>query len=391
MIGKSLITIEVPDEKPRLIDADPAVPRGRFSPDPMEREVHVVRGRVGARHEEERPFMISTGKSNAGGISGGRKRGWMVAAALAVLSLSGCETAQMNPESSKLARTLPIADLHLHPDPGISPSEIKDRMDRSGVRWAGSGAKRGGRAAWVDYARALGGRLIAFGGQAELNRVYRTGGVSALEDAENPAFRDLLRRTEEDLRAGRIKGIGEIFVNNRRSNPNPGFRRKIRADAPAIRRLYALVSGYGAFITIHMEPDADSAAQLERLLASDRRGRVLWNHCGSNSAASDVRPLLARNPNLFCELSFRYPPVLRNRLVERFPVRLIFGSAGPAAAWRRLIEDFPDRFMIGTDAHSREEYEGAIRMVRAGLLPYLRPETARGVAYRNAQRLFGLR
>ncbi len=335
--------------------------------------------------------MISTGKSNAGGISGGRKWGRMAAAALAVWFLSGCETAQLNPESSKLARTLPIADLHLHPDPGISPSEIKDRMDRNGVRWAGAGAKRGGRAAWVDYAQALGGRLIAFGGQAELSRVYRTGGVSALEDAENPVFKDLLRRAEEDLRAGRIKGIGEIFVNNRRSTPKPGFRRKIRADAPAIRRLYALVSGYGGFITMHMDGDSDSLAQLERLLASDRRGRVLWNHCGSSAGAAEVRPLLARNPNLFCELSFRYPPVLRRRLIERFPERLIFDSAGPAAAWRRPIEDFPDRFMIGTDAHSREEYEGAIRMVRAGLLPHLRPETARGVAYRNAQRLFGLR
>ncbi len=119
------------------------------------------------------------------------------------------------------------------------------------------------------------------------------------------------------------------------------------------------------FPTIYMDADPDSAARLERLLASDRRGRVLWNHCGSNAAAADVRPLLALNPNLFCELSFRYPPVLRIRLIERFPRRMSFDLAGPAAAWLRLIEDFPDRFMIGTDAHSPEEHERAIRMVRA--------------------------
>ena len=83
--------------------------------------------------------------------------------------------------------------------------------------------------------------------------------------------------------------------------------------------------------TTFMDADPDSAARLERLLASDR-GRVLWNHCGSNAAAADVRPLLALNPNLFCELSFRYPPVLRSRLIERFPRRMSFDLAGPAAA-----------------------------------------------------------
>jgi len=47
--------------------------------------------------------------------------------------------------------------------------------------------------------------------------------------------------------------------------------------------------------------------------------------------------------------------------------------------------------MIGTDANSRSEYDGAIKAVREGLLPYLRPATARKVAHENAQQLFGLK
>ena len=105
-----------------------------------------------------------------------------------------------------------------------------------------------------------------------------------------------------------------------------------------------------------------------------------------DSDASDIRPLLKRHPNLFCELSFRYPPVVS----PRWSHVNVFDRSGPLPAWLSLIEAFPDRFMIGTDAHDETEYDGAIAMVRRGLLPYLRPATARMVAHENAQRLFGL-
>ncbi|MFQ6018402.1 MAG: hypothetical protein ACE5KF_09410 [Kiloniellaceae bacterium] len=70
-----------------------------------------------------------------------------------------------------------------------------------------------------------------------------------------------------------------------------------------------------------------------------------------------------RHPNLFCALSDRYPPVTRPNLASRE----IFGSRGPDPDRLRLIEDFPDRFMIGTD--SGRTYNQAIAVVRRGLLP----------------------
>jgi len=309
----------------------------------------------------------------------------------AVLVLSGCAGAKVDPASAKLAPELPIADLHLHPDSDLSPSQIKDAMDANGVRWAGAGAKRGDRSTWMTVAGELGDRFIAFAGQVELNRAYFDGGVAGTEDVNNAAVQNLLQTAEEDLKAGRIKGIGEIFVNNSRSHPNPSFQRKFRADAPSMRALYQLVAKYGGFLTFHMESDADSVGQLERLLESSRTGRILLNHCGVGASAAQVRSLLERHPNLFCELSLRYPPVLHGRLIERFPNAQIFSGGGPDGGWLQLIEDFPDRFMIGTDANSRSEYDGAIKAVRKGLLPYLSPPTARKVAYENAQRLFGLK
>ena len=303
----------------------------------------------------------------------------------------GCAPAKVNPEAVKLAQELPIADLHLHPRHDIPPTEIKDRMDANGVRWAGAGTI-GERSVTLAHSNALGERFIAFAGQGELNRAYFDGGVGGTEDVNNAAVQNLLQSAEEDLRAGRIKGIGEIFVNNSRSNPNPSFRRKFRADAPSMRALYQLVAKYSGFLTFHMESDSDSVGQLERLLESDRKGRILLNHCGVGASAAQVRPLFEMHPNVFCELSGRYPPVLSSQAINRFPEREIFNNwRGPDAGWLQLIEGHPDRFMIGTDANSRSEYDGAIKAVREGLLPYLRPATARKVAYENAQRLFGLK
>ena len=47
--------------------------------------------------------------------------------------------------------------------------------------------------------------------------------------------------------------------------------------------------------------------------------------------------------------------------------------------------------MIGTDGETPSQYNAAIAMVRKGLLPYLSPETARMVAYKNAVREFDLK
>lgn len=305
------------------------------------------------------------------------------------------------PESASLAKTIPIADLHFHARTKLTPAQALARMDRNGVRWGGAGGTtkaasalvKGesveqpggtGRDLWGGYAGVLGDRFIAFAGQDELIRVFASGGVKALEDAKTPAIQSLLREAEVDLEAGRVKGIGELFVNNMKSSKFKKFKRKSRADSPAIRVLFSLTAKYGAILTIHMDPETSSVTQLKSLLKSAPQGRVLWNHCGHTTTAAQIRPLLARHPNLYCELSYRYPPL------QKRAARTIFDKSGPESNWLKLIEDFPDRFMIGTDARNDKDYDGAIAMVRRGLLPYLKPDTLKQVAHGNAKRIFAL-
>ena len=169
-----------------------------------------------------------------------------LATLLAIASFTDAEAAKVSKEAKKLAAELPIADLHIHPGSSVSPAEARDRMDKNGVRWAGAGGGAGGRAVWQAYAQKLGHRFIAFAGQAELvgilvdrkgGEVLRIeGGIEAIEDANNPVIRALLRDAEEDLKAGHIKGIGELFVNNSHSSKYPAFRNKFQADAPVDAR-----------------------------------------------------------------------------------------------------------------------------------------------------------
>jgi len=301
--------------------------------------------------------------------------------------------AAVNPQSASLAPDVPLADLHAHPDLSISPSQYQVQMDNNGVQWAGSGVVtwpkniEGRRDVWENYSRVLGDRFIAFAGQSELNRVFQLGGSKAMGNADNPGIRAFLKDLKADLKAGRVKGVGTYFVNNLNTDDRPAFRRKVSGNASAIKAIYKLVAEHGSVLRVHLQQDAKTITEFETVMAGDRRGKVLWNQCGSTTSAYQVRPLLERHPNLFCEISWRFPPVTRPEFADRY----IFDKRGPMPEWLKLIEDYPDRFMFGNDGHAGEQYDCATAAVRRNLLPYLQPETMRKVAYENSKRVFGIK
>lgn len=316
-----------------------------------------------------------------------------VLAVFCVVFLAAPKPLTINPESAEIAPELPLADLHLHPDISFAPSKALDRMNRNNVRWGGGGVLTwpnyvaGRRDVWLAYSRILGERFIPFAGQSELNRIYQVSGADGMADANNPGIREFLGQLEQDLTAKRVKGVGTYFINNSRTDDRKAFRRKVPGNATAVRAIFALVARFHSVLRIHMEPDRDSIAAFEPVMASDRRGRVLWNQCGSTTTAAEVRALMDRNPNLFCELSWRFPPVTRPNLASRN----VFDNYGPRPDWLELMEDFPDRFMFGNDGHADAQYDGAAQAFRRNLLPYLKPATARRIAYENAQRVFDLK
>jgi predicted TIM-barrel fold metal-dependent hydrolase len=59
----------------------------------------------------------------------------------------------------------------------------------------------------------------------------------------------------------------------------------------------------------------------------------------------------------------------------------------------QLIEDFPDRVMMGTDpcCGLMRKYGEIIKVMRTNALAAMKPETLEKVAYKNAMRVWGLK
>ncbi|HKA43036.1 MAG TPA: amidohydrolase family protein [Burkholderiales bacterium] len=310
-------------------------------------------------------------------------------ALLCMLVASANAPAQPAAESAALAAQVPIADVHFHLEAQFVPADIKALLDRNNVRWAG-GVGPIGRGVGSDFRQgfteALSERYISTLGQPEFGVLYFQRGARGTEDADTADFRALLERAEAEFKAGRLKGFGELFVNNRNSNPNPAFRRKIAADAPTMRAMYQLAARHGGFLAMHMEADRDSLQQLDALASVEPRATLILSHCGVWADAATMRAVLDKHPNIHCDLAWRSPPVARG---PQLAVRAIFDDSGAKQDWLDLIEQKPDRFMIGTDAYCCD-YSQAIDGFRKGLLARLSPATLRKVAYENAQRLMKL-
>ena len=88
-------------------------------------------------------------------------------------------------------------------------------------------------------------------------------------------------------------------------------------------------------------------AALERLLSHNPRANLIWAHAGQDNTGYRtpelMRALLSRHPNLFMEIKYDPTALGRNPPI---------GADGKLKAeWLKLYQDFPDRFIIGSDQH----------------------------------------
>lgn len=314
--------------------------------------------------------------------------GWGFVGLLAVVLLvSACaEPIQQLPAGQAQREILPLADLHFHPKRQFSPEQVLRDMDQAGVRWAGNGAI-GDDDVWDAFARVAPERLLPFAGQGPISALVLDQGEAAWS-LKSPEIGRYLETLEQGLRAGRVRGIGELFVNNVKTAARGSRGGRYPADSPLMQRLLGLAAAYQVPLSVHMDAEPASVAELERLLALDRKGLVIWAHCGFWAEASLVRRLMAEHANLLCELSYRDD---RLRHLGRFsPVVPITGSQRRLKAeWKALLEEHSDRFLIGTDTASFGDYHDIVRFYRT-VLDQLSAGPARRIAHENARRILRL-
>lgn len=129
----------------------------------------------------------------------------------------------------------------------------------------------------------------------------------------------------------------------------------------------------------------------KRLLAHNPRATIIWSHVG-------FEPLLTRHPERVRQMLKAYPNLYMsfrlNRSAPR-PAAALDPSGRVKPQWLALIGEFPDRFMLGSDAFygpggsERGATEEGLQNLR-NLVAQLPPDVARQVAHDNAVRLFRL-
>ena len=142
------------------------------------------------------------------------------------------------------------------------------------------------------------------------------------------------------------------------------------ADMPNMRRVVELAKQHKLFLHSH----SDSAA-VERHFQQDAGARVLWAHSGFENP-ENVRVLLRRFPNLWCDLAFLTSHASNGKVTP---------------AWRAAFLEFPDRFLVGTDSFTPERLHYIAEHARWSRqwLADLPNEVGEAIGYRNGERLFG--
>jgi hypothetical protein len=150
-------------------------------------------------------------------------------------------------------------------------------------------------------------------------------------DSRHTWFREpqVLRQARQGLAQGLYQGIGELHLWD-------GM--KPTADNAIFKGLLALAVEYDVPMLIHTE--SSSYRYFARICQQHPKVRFLWAHAGGILSATAVRELMKACPNVWVELSARDP--------WRY-ASLVDDQNRLPTDWQILIQDYPDRFMTGSD------------------------------------------
>ena len=208
----------------------------------------------------------------------------------------------------------------------------------------------------------------------------------------------LIEETERKLASGKFFGVGEFIVRHW------AYSRGLHAEqdnpiySTLMRRMSALAARYDVPLVVHMEGYPALVDDFARLLLENPKARFVWAHNCGRSKAAVIRGMLERHPNLFCDLAGMANIGARGYgtgwpRMEEFSALIEQGGV-LFPDMKALYEQFPDRFMVGTDvahapANNLQGYSRHMDRFRE-LLGQLKPETARKLAETNAIRIFKL-
>lgn len=142
-------------------------------------------------------------------------------------------------------------------------------------------------------------------------------------------------------------------------------------ETPVLQHMIGLAKRHNLLLHAHSDADA-----VERIFKSWPQARVLWAHSGFDNPEK-VRATLRNHKNLWSDLAFRSDQASGEKVDPQ---------------WLAAFEEFPDRFMIGTDTFAPERwyYIKEHADYSRAWLASLPTELAQNIGYRNAEKMLGL-
>jgi predicted TIM-barrel fold metal-dependent hydrolase len=214
--------------------------------------------------------------------------------------------------------------------------------------------------------KKYGNRIAVMGGGGSLNPMIGEAVAAGRTTAEQE--KRFKERAEVIASQGAV-GFGELTAEHRPSASTPSYQ-SAPPDHPLFLALADIAASHDMPLVLHMEAvDADmplpqswqikgvkmpsmlraNIGAFERLLSHNPRARIVWAHGGwDNTGARTpqlMRRLLAAHPNLYSEIKI-------DPLNAGLNSPLAGGATGALKPeWLKLFQDFPDRFVIGSDQH----------------------------------------
>ena len=251
----------------------------------------------------------------------------------------------------------------------------------------------------MPAAQPQGGRVAVLGGGGSLNPMIMR--AAATGNAGPDVRAAFTARAEALLKLG-VAGFGEMAAEHF-AGATP------YESAPPDHALFLLLADiaaeHGVPIDLHLEavpkamalpvellspPNAarlqPNVAAFERLLAHNRRARIIWAHLGTDFTGfrtpAESRRLLRAHDNLYLEI--KHDP----RAVGKNPI-MVGGKI--TGEWMALFQEFPDRFLIGSDQHYPEQGQSARWPSVVAILNQLPGPLREQIGAANARRVFGRR
>jgi predicted TIM-barrel fold metal-dependent hydrolase len=192
----------------------------------------------------------------------------------------------------------------------------------------------------------------------------------------DPTRPDAAGQLDVDLARTKARIMGEVHIRqvSRKIDRHPG-------DS-AFLDILQLGAQRGVPVVVHDDLTPRGTAALETALIAQPEAIVVLAHAGESKPA-DLEKLLARNANLMVDLSgmhFQRTPALAT---EKGPLD---------RRWKTLIENRPERFLMGLDVWTPALFEPVMldRLFRwtRRILGQLKPDVAERVAWKNAATLY---